>query len=189
MKNPPRVLIVTASPRSAGNSTVLAAEAARGAADAGGDVRTVGLADLAIGPCRACDGCRKAGAKGCVLDDDMAALHPDVKAADAILIASPVYWFTMSAQAKIFMDRLYAFGAKNYRELRGKRAGVILTSGDVGLRSSGAINAVNAFRDAFAYLGVSVAGFVHGRGGQAGAVRKNKALMAKAYALGKSLVS
>jgi multimeric flavodoxin WrbA len=189
MKRVPRVLIVMSSPRPAGNSSALAAEAARGAADAGAEVRTVRLAELAIAPCRACDGCRKAGAKGCVQDDDMTALHRDVKAADALIIASPVYWFTMSAQAKIFMDRLYAFGAKNYREIRGKRAGVILTSGDVGLRSSGAINAVNAFRDAFAYLGVPIAGVVHGRGGQPGAVRKNKALLAKAYALGTSLVS
>jgi multimeric flavodoxin WrbA len=189
MKKAPRVLIVSASPRPAGNSAVLAGEAARGAADAGATVRTVRLADMAISPCRACNGCRKTGAKGCVQDDDMTALHPDVRAADAVLIASPVYWFTMSAQAKIFLDRLYAFGAKNYRELKGKRAGVILTSGDVGLRSSGAVNAVNAFRDAFAYLGIPIAGIVHSGGGQAGSVRKNKALMAKAYALGKSLVS
>jgi multimeric flavodoxin WrbA len=188
VKKAPRVLIVAASPRPAGNSTVLAAEAARGAADAGAEVLTVRLADLAIGPCLACGGCRKSGAKGCVRNDDITALHPGVKDADAILIASPVYWFTMSAQAKIFMDRLYAFGAKNYRELKGKRAGVILTSGDADLKGSGAINAVRAFEDSFAYLGIAVAGIVHGHGGQAGSVRKDKALMAKAYALGKSLV-
>src|SRR5512140_46249 len=156
MKKPRKVLIVTSSPRPRGNSTLLAAEAARGAGEAGAEVRMVSLAGLSLGPCRACDGCRKPGAKGCVQDDDLGPLNDDLRAADALLIASPVYWFTMSALAKIFMDRLYVFGAKGYRELKGKRIGVILTSGDGDPRSSGAVNAMGAFKDAFAYLGAPV---------------------------------
>ena len=120
---------------------------------------------------------RKPGAKGCVQDDDLGPLYEDLKAADALLIASPVYWFTMSAQAKIFMDRLYVFGAKGYRELKGKKIGVILTSGDADPRSSGAVNAMSAFKDAFAYLGAPIVGMLHGAGGKPGAVLKNKALL------------
>ena len=183
------LLVVAASPRPRGNSTTLAGEAARGAADAGAEVRVVRLADLAFGPCRACDRCRKPGAKGCVQDDDMKALRAAIRKADGLLIASPVYWFTMSAQAKLFMDRLYAFGAKSYRELKGKRIGVILASGDADPRSSGAVNAMRSFQDAFAYLGAPIAGMVHSGGGRAGAVRKNKALMKEAYALGRALAA
>jgi multimeric flavodoxin WrbA len=182
-----KVLIVTASPRPRGNSTLLAAEAARGAEAAGAEVRIVSLAALSLGPCRACDRCRKPGATGCVREDDFGPLRDDLKAADALLIASPVYWFTMSAQAKLFMDRLYVFGAKGYRELRGKRIGIVLTSGDADPRSSGAVNAIGAFKDAFAYLGAPIAGIVHGAGGKAGIVHKNKALMKAAYALGRAL--
>ncbi len=183
------LLVLASSPRPRGNSTILAAEAARGAADAGAEVRVVRLADLAFGPCRACDRCRKPAAKGCVQDDDMKALRADIRGADALLIASPVYWFTMSAQAKLFMDRLYVFGAKSYRELKGKRMGVILASGDTDPRASGAVNAMRAFQDAFAYLGAPMAGMVHSGGGRAGAVRKNRALMKEAYDLGRTLAS
>ena len=190
MKNAAKkILVVTASPRPRGNSTILAAEAARGAAEAGAEVRTVRLADLAFGPCRACDRCRKPAAKGCVQDDDMKALRADIRGADGLLIASPVYWFTMSAQAKLFMDRLYVFGANSYRELKGKRVGVILASGDTDPRASGAVNAMRAFQDAFAYLGAPIAGMIHCGGGRAGAARKNKALMKEAYALGRALAA
>ena len=184
-----KVLVVTASPRPGGNSTLLAAEAARGAEDAGAEVRLVSLAGKSLGVCRACDRCRKPGAKGCFQEDDLKALHGDLKAADALLIASPVYWFTMSGQAKIFMDRLYVFGAKGCRELKGKRIGIILTSGDADFRSSGAVNAMSAFKDAFAYLGAPIVGMVHGGGGRAGAVKRNKALMAEAFALGRALAA
>jgi multimeric flavodoxin WrbA len=186
---PKKLLVIAASPRPRGNSSVLAAEAARGAAEAGAEVQTVRLADLGFGPCRACESCRKPGAEGCVQDDDLKALHADIRAADALLIATPVYWFTMSGQAKLFMDRLYVFGAKGYRELKGKRVGVILASGDSDARTSGAANAMRSFQDAFAYLGAPIAGMVHAGGGRAGAVRANAALMAEAYALGRSLIT
>ncbi len=187
MPKPHKVLIIASSPRPRGNSTLLAAEAARGAGEAGAEVRLVSLAELSLGPCRACDRCRKPGAKGCVQEDDLGPLYEDLKSSDALLIASPVYWFTMSSQAKIFMDRLYAFGAKGYRELKGKRIGIILASGDADPRSSGAVNAMSAFKDAFAYLGAPIIGLLHGAGGRPGAVLKNKALMKQAYALGQAL--
>jgi multimeric flavodoxin WrbA len=189
MKKNLKVMVVMASPRPKGNSTALAAEAARGAAAAGAEVRSVRLAELEFGPCRACDACRKAGANGCVQDDDIKALRGEIEAADALLIASPVYWFTMSAQAKTFMDRLYVFGAGSYRALKGKRVGVILTSGDADPMGSGAVNAMRSFQDAFAYLGAPIAGMIHGGGGRAGAAAQNRTLMAEAYALGRSLAS
>ncbi len=183
-----KLLVIVASPRPRGNSSVLAAEAARGAAEAGAEVLTVRLADLAFGPCRACERCRKPGADGCVQDDDMKALQADIRKADGLLIASPVYWFTMSAQAKLFMDRLYVFGAKSYRELKGKRVGIILASGDTDPRTSGAVNAMRSFQDAFAYLGAPIAGMVHCGGGRAGSAAKDAALMKEALALGHALV-
>lgn len=184
-----KVLIVMASPRARGNSSALAEEAGRGAAAEGATVQSVRLAKMSFGPCRACEMCRKPGAKGCIQDDDLKALHADIKAADALLIASPVYWFTMSGQAKLFMDRLYVFGAKKYREIEGKRVGIILASGDTDPRASGAVNAMRSFQDAFAYLGAPIAGLVYSGGGQAGAAKRNKALMKEAYDLGRALGS
>lgn len=182
-----KLLVIASSPRPNGNSTLLALEAARGAEEAGAEVRTVRLADLDFGPCWACERCRRPGAKGCVQNDDMKALAEEIRTADSLLIATPVYWFTMSGLAKLFMDRLYVFGAKGYRELKGKRIGVILTSGDPDFRVSGAANAARSFRDAFAYLEAPVVGIVHGSAGKPGGVLRKKSLVKKAYALGRSL--
>jgi multimeric flavodoxin WrbA len=184
-----KLLVVMASPRPRGNSSALAEEAARGAAAAGAEVRIVRLSPMTFGPCRACDLCRRPGAKGCVQEDDLKALRADIRDADGLLIATPVYWFTMSAQAKIFMDRLYVFGDKSYREMKGKRIGLILASGDTDPQASGAVNAMHAFQDAFAYLGAPIAGMVFCGGGKAGGAKRNKTLMEEARVLGRSLAS
>lgn len=184
-----KLLILMASPRPRGNSTILAGEAASGAKDAGAEVKTFRLAKMRIGPCLGCDGCRKPKAAGCVQKDDMKPLYAELRSADAVLIASPVYWFTMSAQVKLFMDRLYAFGAEQYRPLKGKRVGIILTYGDADPFVSGAVNAIRAFQDAFAYVGAPIEGMVYGSADKPGEVRSNEALMKDAYALGQKLGS
>jgi len=182
-----KLLVLASSPRPKGNSTILAAEAARGAKDAGAEVKIIRLAGMRIGPCRGCDGCRKPKAAGCVQKDDMRTLYGELRGAEAVLIATPVYWFTMSAQVKLFMDRLYAFGAEEYRPLKGKRVGIILTYGDADPFSSGAVNALRSFQDAFAYIGAPIEGMVYGSADKPGDVAANKALMKDAYALGRKL--
>ena len=182
-----KVLVLMASPRARGNSTILAGEAAKGAKDAGATVEAFRLAKLKIGPCLACDGCRRPGARGCVRKDDIQLLHAKLRASDALIIASPVYWFTMSGQAKLFMDRLYAFGAETYKPLKGKRIGIIMTYGDADPFVSGAVNAFRSFQDAFAYVGAPIKGMVYGTADKPGDVRANESLMKEAYALGRKL--
>jgi multimeric flavodoxin WrbA len=63
--------------------------------------------DLDIKPCQSCYGCRK-GDKGCIINDDMQKLYAALETADALILGSPVYMGQMSAQAKIFTDRLFA---------------------------------------------------------------------------------
>ena len=184
-----RVLVFMGSPRAKGNSAILALEAARGAMDSGAEVETFRLAKMKIGPCLACDGCRKPGAGGCVRKDDMTLLYPKLRSADAVLIAGPVYWFSISAQIKLFMDRFYAFGAEKYRPLKGKHIGIILTYGDADPFASGAVNALRAFQDAFAYVGAPIKGMVYGSADKAGEVVANEALMKDAYELGRKLGS
>ena len=116
-------------------------------------------------------------------------LYAELRASDAVLIASPVYWFTMSAQVKLFMDRLYAFGAESYRPLKGKRVGIILTYGDADPFGSGAVNALRSFQDAFAYVGAPIEGMVYGSADKPGEVRADRALMKDAYALGRKLAA
>ena len=141
---------------------------------------------LKIGPCLGCDYCREHEAQ-CVQDDDMRDLYPKLVGAKAIVIACPIYWFTVNAQTKLFMDRWYALGGDEHA-LRHKRFGVILTYGDVDPYRSGAVNAIRTFQDAFAYIGAELVGLVYGSADKPGEMREQCALLEEAYELGKRLV-
>jgi multimeric flavodoxin WrbA len=184
------VMIVVGSPRKRGNSSTLAKQVSSGAKDAGATVELFNLHDMNIKPCSACDGCRKKRATGCVIRDDMQKLYSKMRAADAIVIASPIYWFTVSAQTKLFMDRWYAFGAdENYKVLAEKKFGIVLVYADADPFSSGAVNALRTFQDAFNYLGAQVVGTVYGSAWKAGEISQNKAVMKQAYALGEKIAA
>ncbi len=179
------VLVFKGSPRVNGNSSALADRAAEGAKAAGADVEIFSLHSLDIHPCDACDTCRETGV--CVLNDDMQALYPKLTDTDAIIIASPIYWFTMSAQTKLFIDRWYALESPQGNPLKGKPFGILLTYGDNDPYSSGAINAIRTFQDMFRYIGASLRGLVYGTANDAGDVLKQPELMERAFRLGQEL--
>ena len=183
-----RVIVLLGSPRKKGNSATLAARIASGAKSAGAEVETFYLHGMDIRPCSACDACRKRIEDDCVIADDMAELYPKLRRADAIVIASPVYWFNMSAQTKLFMDRCYALGGPGEHPLAGKRIGIALTYADPDAFCSGAVNALRIFQDGFRYVGAEVVGMLYGSAWRAGEIRENRALLRKARELGKELV-
>jgi len=182
------IIALMASPRKEGNSTLLGNRIVAGARAAGGRVEVVNLHRMKIKTCTACDECHAADDRFCVIRDDMQKLYPKIVAADAVIYATPVYWFTVSAQMKLFMDRTYALGGPSGYALRGKRMAVALTYGDVDPFRSGAVNALRTFQDAFAYVGAEFVGYVYGTGIEQGDILKNKAVMQEAYELGKTLV-
>ena len=184
-----QVLVILGSPRKKGNSSTLAARIARGAKSAGAEVETVFLHGLKISPCRGCDTCQKQDSKGCAIKDDMQDIYPKLIKADAWVIASPVYWFTMSAQTKIFMDRCYALTAYSENPFVGKRIAIAMSYGDVDPVKSGCVNALRTFQDAFRYAGSKIVGMVYGSAMKAGEIADNKALMQEAEELGKRMVS
>jgi multimeric flavodoxin WrbA len=187
------VLIVKGSPRERGNSAALAGQVAAGAREAGAQVESVYLHGMDIQACDACDFCRDAPETGCVIDDDMQALYPKIRDADALVYASPVYWFTMSAQMKLFMDRCYALGGDSdyasEHALAGKRIGIVLTYGGDDPFDSGAINAIRTFQDVFNYVPAEIVGMVYGYASDPGEIESNQALMQKAFELGGQLAS
>jgi len=182
-----KVLIVLGSPRKKGNSAALADQAKKGAEECGASVETLFLQGMKISPCTACDACQKSPAAGCVIEDDMEPVYDKLRKADAIVIASPVYWFNMSAQTKLFMDRCYALGGGDGHALKGKRVGILLTYADSDPFSSGAVNAIRTFQDAFRYIGAEITGILYGSASIAGEIRSNRDLMKKARELGKEL--
>ncbi len=144
---------------------------------------------MKIAPCKACDACRKKSTKGCSIKDDMQGLYPKVIEADALVIASPVYWFTMSAQIKIFLDRLHALPGYKEDSLIGKRVAITMTYGGEDPFDSGCVNALRTFQDAFAYKECRIVGMVYGSAMQVGQIRTNEKVMEEAFALGRKLVS
>ena len=183
------IIIVLGSPRKNGNSTILANRIADGARSMGAEVGNYYLHGMNINPCDACDVCQKETTAECIINDDMKDLYPKLREADALVIASPIYWFTVSAQTKIFMDRCYALEGPQGNALRGKRIGIVLTYVGSDPFNSGAVNALRTFQDMFKYTGSNIVGMVYGSASKAGEITNNITLVNKAYKMGKRLVS
>jgi len=182
-----KVLIMQSSPRKKGNSATLAEEIAAGAASKGAVVESIFLHQMKIAPCQSCYVCQKKGSKGCAIDDDMQAIYPKLIEADAWVIASPVYWFNMSAQAKLFMDRCFALPCYGSNAFSGKRIGIAMSYGDADPFVSGCVNALRTFQDTFRYVGSKIVGMVYGSAMEAGEIKSNEAVMKQARELGERL--
>ncbi len=187
-----RVFIALGSPRKEANSTILAEMAAEGAREAGAEVESFYLHGMDIKLCDACDACKAKSSRGCIIKDDMQLLYPKLREAEALIIASPVYWLTFSSQTKVFMDRWYGLwkGGETSFEgtpFRDKRIGIILTGGGKDPWESGAVNAIRTFQDTFAYLGSPPIRTIYGSADGPGEIRGDEELMGRAYRLGRRL--
>jgi multimeric flavodoxin WrbA len=96
-----------ASPRKEGNTAWIVNKILEGAKEQGAETRSWHFNDLDIKPCQSCYGC-KHGDLGCMINDDMRKIYAELEEADVFVLGSPVYMGQMSAQAKIFTDRLFA---------------------------------------------------------------------------------
>lgn len=146
-----KLLILKGSPREKGNSATLAEQVAAGAAQAGWQVESVSLQDMDIRACDGCDLCKETG-QYCAIEDDMQGLYPRLLAADALVLASPIYWFTFSAQLKLCIDRWYGLWVNQRDMLRGRPIGIILAYGDDDLYISGGINAIHTYESICRHL-------------------------------------
>ncbi|MDR2367914.1 MAG: flavodoxin family protein, partial [Deltaproteobacteria bacterium] len=97
------VLIISSSPRIGGNSDTLCNEFARGCAEVGNSVDKISVANKKIGYCTACYACKETSQ--CILADDMEGILDKMVSADIIVLATPVYFYTMCAQMKTVIDR------------------------------------------------------------------------------------
>ena len=184
-----KVLVLLGSPRKMGNSAILAERIAGGAKSAKAMVETIYLHGMNIAPCKACFTCQKKNSKGCSIKDDMQGIYAKLIEADAWVIASPVYWFNMSAQTKLFMDRCFALPAYQKEPFFGKRIAIAMTYGGEDPFDSGCVNALRTFQDAFRYIEAKIVGMIYGSAMDAGQIRSNKKVMKEAFDLGKTLAS
>lgn len=120
-----RVLTICGSPRKGGNSEILCRQFAKGAEESVHDVCEILLSEKKISPCMACSYCAD-GEHSCVIDDDMAEIQQQMLKADVIVLATPVYFYSLTAQMKMFIDRC----CPHYREMKNKDFYFIVTSAD-----------------------------------------------------------
>jgi multimeric flavodoxin WrbA len=184
-----KVLVVMGSPRRNGNSATLGQNVIAGAKSAGATVDSYYLHGMDIKPCDACEACRTNNSGDCVIDDDMQELYLKLRETDVLVIASPIYYFTVSAQTKLFIDRWYALGEEKDTIINGKQIGIVLTYGDSNPFTSGAVNAIRTFQDIFNHLGANIVDIVYGTASEAGEIKTNQALMDKAYSMGQQLAA
>jgi multimeric flavodoxin WrbA len=109
---PLKVLAIAGSPRRNGNSDLLLAEAARGAREAGAEVETVELRKVRMSPCVECNACYRLGR--CRIDDAFQPLFEKTLEADRLICSTPVFFMSVPAQAKIFIDRFQCLWSRKY---------------------------------------------------------------------------
>jgi Multimeric flavodoxin WrbA len=175
------VIIISASPRRHGNSDLLCDRFMDGAKEAGQRAEKIFLRDKTINYCLACDSCKKNGGT-CVRDDDMAGILDKIIAADVLVLATPVYFYTMDAQMKTVIDRTYA----KYPGLGTKDVYFIVTAADT--NKNALERTIEEFRGfTSCYSGFTEKGIIYGTGVWKIGDIKGSTAMDEAYAMGKGV--
>lgn len=174
-----KVLILSGSPRKNGNSDLLCNEFAKGAIEAGHNVEIVRVAEKNIGYCRACYACRGTGV--CAIKDDMTELMQKMIDCDVMVLASPVYFYSIDAQLKAVIDR----SVVRWTEVKNKEFYYIVTAADEELFS--ADTTLACFRGyADCVDGAKEMGVIYGMGTYEKGEIKDKPAMNEAYEMGKN---
>lgn len=186
------VLFIIGSPRKNGNTDILAKSVMDGVKENGGATEVVYLSEHKISPCVACGGCETTGK--CVIQDDMQELYDKVDSADRVVIASPIYFYGVTAQTKAFIDRCQAFWSRKYllkKRMEGDvaRKGIFLSvSATKGERIFE--GAVLSAKYAFDAIDVDYGGEILVRGVDSkGAILKMDDMLEQARSFGKKIVS
>ena len=175
-----KVLILSGSPRKNGNSDILCDEFARGAAEAGNHVEKIRVSEKNIGFCRACYACRGTGV--CAIKDDMAEVLQKMIDADVLVLASPVYFYSIDAQLKALIDRTVA----RWLEVKNKEFYYIVTAADSGKEA--AETTLACFRGyADCVDGAIEKGVIYGMGVYEKGKGKDTAAMKEAYEMGRNV--
>lgn len=175
-----KVLILSGSPRKNGNSDLLCDQFATGAAEAGHVVEKIRVAEKNVGYCRGCYACKSTGV--CAVHDDMAEILQKMIDADVIVLASPVYFYSVDAQLKAVIDRTVA----RWLEVKNKEFYYIVTMADEGISS--ADTTLACFRGyADCVDGAKEMGVIIGGGAYEKGEIKNLPAFEEAYLMGKNV--
>lgn len=186
------IIAFCGSPRKNGNTELLLREAVKGIEDSGYTVQIFNLNIMRIKSCQDCGGCNETGE--CIYHDDMDRIYEAIRSAHRIIIASPIFFFALSAQTKLMIDRCQRFWAEKYllnKSIEGGRFGrkglLLLVGGmkkEIGIKCSDAC-ATAFFRtisvpehSVLSYVGID----------EKGAILNHPTALKDAYEAGKKLV-
>ena len=174
-----KVFVLAGSPRKGGNSDLLCDELIRGAKEAGNTAEKIYIQELTIAPCRACYGCRGTGK--CVQKDSMTDLLEKMIAADVIVLATPVYFYSMAGQMKTMIDRTLP----RYTEMKDKEFIFIATAAAGAQAMERTIDGLYGFTDCLP--GAKILGAIYGSGVYEKGDVTGTAAMKKAFQIGYSI--
>jgi len=175
------VLVLSASPRKGGNSEILCDQFIKGAEESGNHTEKIFLGDKRVNYCKGCGACYM-HKKDCPQKDDMAEILNRMIAADVIVMATPVYFYTMNAQMKTLIDRT----CSRYSEIQNKEFYFITTAADND--ADAMTQTIEGFRAFTRCLnGAKEKGIIYGIGAwHAGDINGSPAID-EAYAMGKNI--
>lgn len=183
-----KILGIMGSPRVGGNSDILLSEALAGAKEAGAEVEKIILDRKNISGCRDCKKCNSSG--HCVIKDDMPEIQKKILEADAIIHSVPVYFFSMTAQMKAYLDRwcaLFDAGWRlqkvHYSWMKGKGIGLITVCGDPNIHAADHI--VHSFKSTAEMTRLKWLGTVMASAVDKGDAIKDETAVKQAFELGK----
>jgi multimeric flavodoxin WrbA len=165
-----KTLGILGSARKGGNTEILLDAALDEAQQLGGAASRIILRHKVIAPCDGCMGCARTG--DCVVQDDMQEVYKEIREADGIIWASPVYFWSMSGLTKNALDRTYALTFPKLQQA-GKIAGLILVAA-----SRGCVSASNPFHMYFSYNHMFAAEFAMAWATEKGGIAKDAAAVA-----------
>ena len=169
-----KIAIFNGSPRKQNTSAMVQAFI-EGAEAAGHEVEELQVGKMKITGCLACEYCHTKGNGACIQKDDLEKIMPAYLEADMIVFASPIYYFTMTAQMEAAIQRVYCIG----KPAKAKKAALLLSSASPGVYDG----AIAQFKAYLAYTGIENAGIITANGAE----NKSEAKLTEIRVLAKSL--
>lgn len=169
------IVVLNGSPRPNGNTAAMVEAFVEGAKEAGHQVVVSNIGNKKIGGCKNCDYCRTKEIGKCIQNDDMQEVYSVLKEAEMLVIASPIYYYSLTGQTHCAIERIYAWETPP----RIRKAALLLSA-----EGGGFTAAIQTYKDAFVmHMGVEDMGIITAVGRE----NKSKKKLAEARELGRQL--
>lgn len=176
-----KIVVIKGSPHKKGSSNMLAEQFIKGAQDAGHTIIEIDAAHMDMHPCLGCEHCGMNGE--CVQKDDNRVIRDTLLGSDMVVFVTPIYYFGMSAQLKMVIDRFYSYTTR--LSGKGLKAALIAAAWDSG--DDVMPYTAEHFKKFCRYMNFENVGMILGTGCGSPAMTKNTSHMQTAYELGKSI--